>query len=155
MNEEFRDLPEEDQIVRYVKPSALHEDGTADGSAFLLRPDHPNDTGLSVNWLEVFEFDRLFQLAEIRRLCRLQLSRAGRFVEMNVGKVKREIYKELDHARIIHKPLEPEGEYDADPSHAQITGLPPGDSTEAKIIGELIAQKCVVDMHPVCNNTME
>ncbi len=46
------DLPESDHIVRYVRPSLVEENGTANGAEFRLRPDRPDDTGLSVNWLE-------------------------------------------------------------------------------------------------------
>ena len=41
------DLPAGDQIVRYVKPSMILEDGTADGSDFRLRSARPDETGLS------------------------------------------------------------------------------------------------------------
>ena len=34
-----------------------------------------------------------------------------------------------------------------DPSHSQITGLPPGDSDQALLVGDLIAE-CVTEMHP-------
>ena len=46
------DLPAGDEIVRYVKPSMIQEDGTADGSDFRLRSARPDETGLSVNWLD-------------------------------------------------------------------------------------------------------
>ncbi|MXZ55380.1 MAG: hypothetical protein F4227_08790 [Gammaproteobacteria bacterium] len=150
MNKRSSDLPEKDHIVRYVKPTALREDGSADGSAFLLRLNHKDDAGLSVNWLEVFGHDKRHQLEEVRRLCRLKLSRAGRFVEMNIGTVTREIAKERDSVRIVHKPLEPKGGFEADPSHAEISGLPPGNSDEAMLIGDLIAQ-CIVSDHPTFN----
>ena len=39
-------LPRDDQIVRYVKPSMIQEDGAADGSDFRLRPTRPDETGL-------------------------------------------------------------------------------------------------------------
>ena len=47
------DLPADDQIVRYVKPSMIQDDGTADGSDFRLRASRPDEAGLSVNWLGV------------------------------------------------------------------------------------------------------
>ena len=49
MNE--NDLPDNAHVVRYVKPTSRHEDGSVDGSAFRLRS---GDNGLSVNWLEYF-----------------------------------------------------------------------------------------------------
>ena len=141
------DLPAGDQIVRYVKPSMIQEDGTADGSDFRLRSARPDETGLSVNWLEAFEPGKVHQLGEVRRLCRLHLRPNGRFAEMNVGTVIREVAKELDTLRIIHDPLEATEGFDADPSHAEIIGLPPGDSDQAVLVGDLIAEY-VIDMHP-------
>ncbi len=141
------DLPAGDQIVRYVKPSMIQEDGTADGSDFRLRSARPDETGLSVNWLEAFEPGKVHQLGEVRRLYRLHLRPNGRFAEMNVGTVIREVAKELDTLRIIHDPLEATEGFDANPSHAEIIGLPPGDSDQAVLVGDLIAE-CVIDMHP-------
>ncbi|MDE0154402.1 MAG: hypothetical protein OXI88_18885 [Gammaproteobacteria bacterium] len=65
---------------------------------------------------------------------------------MNVGAVMRQITGELDSLRIIHDPLDAEEEFDADPSHAEIIGLPPGDSDHALLVGDLIAE-CVIAMH--------
>lgn len=141
------DLPADDHVVRYVKPSMVLEDGTPDGSDFCLRPDRPDETGLSVNWLEVFEPPKTQQLSEVRRLSRLRVRRNGRFAELDVGKTLRAVSDELNAVRMLHDPLEPYGEFDADPSHAEIVGLPPGDSDEAALVGDLIAE-CVVDMHP-------
>ncbi len=66
---------------------------------------------------------------------------------MNVGTVIREVAKELTTLRVIHDPLEAKEGFDADPSHAEIIGLPPGDSDQAVLVGDLIAE-CVIDMHP-------
>ena len=141
------DLPAGNQIVRYVKPSMIQEDGTADGSDFLLRSARPDETGLSVNWLEAFGPGKVHQLGEVRRLCRLHLRPNGRFAEMNIGTVIREVAKEVDTLRVIHDPLEATEGFDADTSHAEIIGLPPGDSDQAVLVGDLIAE-CVIDMHP-------
>ena len=141
------DLPAGDQIVRYVKPSMIQEDGTADGSDFLLRSARPDETGLSVNWLEAFGPGKVHQLGEVRRLCRLHLRPNGRFAEMNIGTVIREVAKEVDTLRVIHDPLEATEGFDADTSHAEIIGLPPGDSDQSVLVGDLIAE-CVIDMHP-------
>ena len=141
------DLPADDQIVRYVKPSMIQDDGTADGSDFRLRASRPDETGLSVNWLEAFEPGNVHQLSEVRRLCRLRLSPRGRFAEMNVGTVLREVATVLGTLRIVHDPLEANERFDTDPSHAQIIGLPPGDSDHALLVGDLIAD-CVIAMYP-------
>ena len=141
------DLPQGDNIVRYVKPSMIQEDGAADGSDFRLRQDRPDERGLSVNWLEAFGEDEAQQLDEVRRLCRLTLKSTGRFARMNIGTVLRVVSEELDTLRIIHDPLEANQDFDADPSHAEMRGLPPGSSDQAMLVGELIAE-CVISMHP-------
>ncbi len=141
------DLPPGDHIVRYVKPSMIQEDGTTDGSDFRLRPNKPDEKGLSVNWLEAFGNDKVHQLSEARRLCRLTLRPSGRFAEMNIGTVLRVASEELKTLRIVHDPLEADQDFDADPSHAEMRGLPPGDSDQAMLVGDLISE-CVTYMHP-------
>ena len=44
-----KDLPDEDHVVRYVRPNLI-DNGVVSGVAFCLRE---NETGLSVFWLEV------------------------------------------------------------------------------------------------------
>ncbi len=147
------DLPLDDHIVRYVKPSMIQENGVADGSDFRLRSTRPDEKGLSVNWLEVFELGKAHQLSEVRRLCssRLSLSQNGRFAEMNVGTVLRVVSEELDTLRIVHDPLEAEQDYEADPSHSEISGLPPGGSDQAMLVGDLIAE-CVMNLYPAVSD---
>lgn len=140
------DLPTADHIVRYVKSSMIEEDGTVNAADFRLRPDRPDETGVSVNWLEAFDPDKAHQLAEVRRLYRLNVRKKGRFAELNIGAVHEKVAEELETLRIIHDPLDPENSYEEDPSHAEITGLPPGGSDQAMMIGELIAE-CVIAMH--------
>ncbi len=43
-----------------------------------------------------------------------------------------------------HRPTD---DFPADPSHAEVLGLPPGDSDQAQLVGDLIS-RCVTDMHP-------
>ena len=66
---------------------------------------------------------------------------------MNVGTVRRCVAKELDTLRVIHDPLEVADNFNADPSHAEITGLPPGNSDQAIFIRDLIAKR-IMAMHP-------
>ena len=143
----LENLPTGDHVVRYVKPSMIQDDGTADGSDFRLRSARPDETGLSVNWLQVFGPERVRQLSEVRRLSRIQLRPNGRFAEMNVGAIIHQVATELDSLRIIHDPLEATDIFDADPSHAEITGLPPGGSDHAVLVGDLIVE-CIIAMHP-------
>ena len=137
-------IPDDHHIVRYVKPT-LVEDETVDGSAFLLRSD---EQGLSVNWLEAFGYDdESHRLSEVRRLSRLRLTRNGRFAKLNVGATKRHVSEAVEELGIVEAPLSRTAEFEADPSHAEIIGLPPGESDEAMLIGDLIAE-CVIYLRP-------
>jgi len=142
-------LPDDHHIVRYVRPS-LVEDETVDGSAFLLRP---GENGLSVNWLEIFGVsDENSQLSEVRRLLRLEPAKNGRFAKLNVGETKRYVSESVEELgtelEIIEAPLPPSDGFEADPSHAEIIGLPPGESDEAMLIGDLIADCIIPPLHP-------
>ena len=141
------DLPESDHIVRYIKPTMVRENGNPDGSSFVLRANRRDESGLSVNWLEVLGSGRSNQLKVVRELARIQLKRNGRLAELNVGEVLQKVSRELDTLRIVHDPLEELAVFDADPSHALISGLPAADTDQAILIGDLIA-KCVTSMHP-------
>lgn len=139
------DLPDNDHVVRYAKPTSVREDGSVDGSAFRLRR---NDRGLSVNWLEYFQgLLKSQQLDKIRQLSRLTMRPNGRLAELNIADAKRHVQSRLTTLRFIHVPLAVEGKYQPDPSHAEITGLPPGDSPEAALIGDMIAE-CIETVHP-------
>ncbi len=139
------DLPDEDHVVRYVNPGLI-DNGKVTSSAFDLRPD---ETGLSVNWLECFRnLKKDEQLAEVTRLLRLELGKNGRLVELNIGETRQHVRSEIEDIRFIHMPLDKEGENEADPSHSEITGLPQRDSPEAELIGDMIV-KCIKETHPI------
>ena len=139
------DLPDDDHVVRYAKPTTVREDGSVDGSAFRLRP---SDKGLSVNWLDYYQrLNKSQQLDKVRRSSRLVMRRNGRLAELNIGVTKRHVHASLKSLRFIHAPLAAEGDYQPDPSHSEIRGLPPGDSPEAALIGDMIAE-CVQTIHP-------
>ena len=139
-----QDLLDTDNVIRYVR-GTLVDDGRVDGSAFLRRE---NESGLSVNWLEYFgDRTKLQQLDEVRPLVRLTLRRSGRFAELNVGETLERISERLDSVRFVHRPLPADDNYEADPSHSEIEGLPPGDTDEAELIGDIIAE-CVTEVHP-------
>ena len=140
------DLPEMDHVVRYVKPSMILEDGIVDGSEFCLRATRPDETGVSVNWLEAFGDKRVRQLGEVRRLFRLDVRPSGRFAELKVETILLAVAEKIDTLRLVHDPLDADNGFDADPSHAEIIGLPPGESERAALVGEMIAE-CVIDMH--------
>lgn len=142
-------LPDDHHIVRYVKPSLVEEE-TVDGSAFLLRP---GESGLSVNWLEIFGInDENSQLSEVRQLLRIEPAKNGKFAKLNVGETKRYVSESVEELGtelgIIEAPLPPSDEFEADPSHTEIIGLPSGESDEAMLIGDLIADCVIPPLHP-------
>lgn len=139
------DLPGDSHVVHYAKPTQIDEDGKIDGSAFRLRA---GESGLSVHWLECFEgLAKPQQLDEVRRLSRLKRSRSGRFAELHVDRTKRHVEDHLNRVRFVNKPSAADGSYEADPSHSEITGLPPGDSLLSALIGDMIAE-CVEATYP-------
>jgi hypothetical protein len=70
----------------------------------------------------------------------------GRLAELNIGTTKRHVRREYEEIRFIHKPLVAENDYEADPSHSEIIGLPRGNSPEAELVGDMIARS-VTDVH--------
>ena len=140
-----RDLPKDAQVVRYVKPTHVREDGSIDGENFRLST---NGSPLSVNWLEYFRGrNKEQQLREVRKLIRLSLRPNGCFAELNVGTTIRDLELLLPAIRFVHSPSEATPHYDADPSHSEIFGLPPLASPESALIGEMISE-CVGATHP-------
>ena len=139
------DLIDDSHVVRYAKPTLIREDGSVGGEAFQLRR---KESSLSINWIECFEgSSKSKQLDEVRRLSRLQMSKNGRLAKLHVRSTKQYVRGELDSLRFVHQPLATEGEYEADPSHSEIVGLPQVDSPEAELIGDVIAE-CVKAVHP-------
>ena len=136
-----------DNIVRYASPARIRKDGFADGSAFCLRIDSSDESGLSVNWLECFPGDKEKQLAEVRRLSWLELKKRGRFAEMNVGDITNLLSSLLPDFAVVNTPLSANETHNADPSHSEIFGLPKSDPDFGLLVGEMIAQS-VVAMHP-------
>ena len=92
-----KDVPSDDHIVRYVGPSMIRENGTVIGNGFCLRKERKEETGVSVNWLEAFDGDKLFQIANVRRAIKknLTVNKNGRLAELNVGEVRQKVHEEL------------------------------------------------------------
>ena len=144
------DLPDDDHVVRYARPKGVYEDGRVDGSEFRLRP---GEASLSVHWLECFrDLTKPRQLMEVRRLVRLDMSPNGRLAEINVGDTKRHLSDRLDILRFVRRPLDAEEPFEADPTHSEIEGLPPGDTEQAALIGDMIAE-CVQRIYPAVQET--
>lgn len=140
------DLPERDHVVRYVRPGLVLDDGTVDGKAFQLRR---RENGLSVHWLERWGGDdRTNQLAEVRRVSRLNRRPNGKFAELPVGESKDYVLAQSRICvRFAHDPLPSSRDWPDDPSHSQIVNVPTAGAFEATRVGELLAE-CVVVMHP-------
>ncbi|MDE2717683.1 MAG: hypothetical protein OXI33_11815 [Chloroflexota bacterium] len=140
------EIPDAHHVLRYVKPSLL--DGTlVDGSAFVLRQ---SELGLSVSWLEIFEdSDCSDPVNAIRRLSRMSLASNGRFAKLNVQHTKHYVPAAAGEAgvsldlTVLEAPLAATPDFEADPSHAEIHGLPDHADDAAMLVGDLIAE-CIL-----------
>lgn len=138
-------VPNQDQIVHYVKPSKILDDGSIDGSIF--RESANDDDGVSVNWLEYFgtksESGRLGAVAQrIQRETKF----SGRFAEMNVGRVIECLIARDCFGSVWHDPQDARNDHGPDPSHCLILGLPAPGSEENKRAADAIAD-CVHAIH--------
>lgn len=140
------EIPDQDHVLRYVKPSLI--DGTdVDGGAFLLREA---ETGLSVNWLEIFENAGLTDpVSEIRRLSRISLASTAKFAKLNVGQTRQYVSHAAHEAGIsvnltvLEDPLPGTPDFEPDPSHAEIHGLPDYAEDAVMLVGDLFAE-CIL-----------
>ena len=57
------------------------------------------------------------------------------------------VEEELGTLHIVEDPLAADADHDADPSHAEMVGLPPGGTDQVMLVGDLIAE-CVTAVHP-------
>lgn len=121
-----KDLPDEHHVIRHVPWTKLRKDEDENVIGFLpqafeLRPD---ETYLSVNWLEYFDGDQQQRIQEAVRAYRknAHVRKKAVFGVANVGKVK-----EICHStgatavRIVYAPTIDH------PSHAAITNTPRDD----------------------------
>ena len=145
------EIPDQDHVLRYVKPSLL--DGThVDGGAFVLREA---EIGLSVNWLEIFEDDdHTDPVNEIRRLSRISLASTGKFAKLNVRQTKQYVSAAAGEAGIsldlsvLEAPLAGTPDFEPDPSHAEIHGLPNYADDAAMLVGDLLAECILPPLFP-------
>ena len=125
------EIPDDTFVVRYAKPSLINDDRIS-GAVFVLRSE---DEGLSVNWLDFFEnCNKEKQLDKVKESSQMSMNKNGRLAELNVGITKKHLVGELESINFKHKPC------DDDPSHSEVFGLPSGDTPEAELIGDMIAQ---------------
>lgn len=140
------EIPDQDHVVRYVKPSLI--DGTlVNGGAFVLREA---ETGLSVNWLEKLVGDgHTDPVNEIRRLSRISLASTGKYAKLNVRQTKQYVSAAAKEAGIsvdltvLESPLLGTPDFEPDPSHAEIHGLPDYANDAAMLVGDLLAE-CIL-----------
>ena len=145
------EIPDQDHVLRYVKPSLL--DGSAvDGGAFVLRE---TETGLSVNWLEILESaGHADPVSEVRRLSRISLASTGKLVKLNVNHIKQHVSSGANEAgffltlNVLEDPLPGTPNFDPDPSHAEIRGLPNYADDAAMLIGDLLAECILPPLFP-------
>lgn len=142
------EIGEDEQVVRYVAPRLIHEHERVDAQAFVLRDGDVN-TGLSVNWLGAFAGDAQNQLQEVRQRCRLQIKTDGRFAEIKVQDIEVGAATNGIDVSLVLWPLGPTDEFDEDPSHTLVVGLPdPKTYPDLAIeIGGALAD-AVANLHP-------
>jgi hypothetical protein len=135
-------------VLFYVKPTQV-DDGVVNGEAFIARPR--DDDGLSVNWLEWFDPPVESQVEGVRRLARISYAKSGRLARLNVGTVIRHLRENDQFGTVLsleHDPLDPEGDFAADPSHALVKGVPRQGTPEAAFVGDLIAECVITPLYP-------
>jgi hypothetical protein len=146
-------LPAEHHVLRYIRKKDVDKDKNAiNGSGFLARP---GEDAPSSNWIECFSAPLANQLAEIRSRKRIQYEKRAKLVRLNVSGTEQHIRDNLaaasdnpaapTYVQFVHDPLEEEGSYPADPSHALATGVPQvGAGPEAELIGDLFLD-CILE----------
>lgn len=143
MHSESEYLSDQDNIVRYVKPTSFHN-GKVNGDVFRLRSD---ETGISVNWMDYFSGTKENQIKEVKRLTRLKLNKNGKYAELNVGSVCKIELERLEYLKVRKSPLIKTKDFEEDGSHCEILVQTIGDLDMA-LVGEKIA-KCISELHPI------
>ena len=138
-------LSDESNVVRYCRPTLVHEDGRIGGEAFQLRRQ---DSGLSVHWIQCFnDLSKDQHLDHVRKSSRLTMRHNGRLAELRVGRVKEHIRSKVPELSVIHSPLAAESNFPPDRTHCELRGLPEADSPTAELVGDMIAE-CIEETHP-------
>ena len=82
----------------------------------------------------------------VRALSRMTMSKNGRLAELNVGSSRAKT-RDACELRFVRHSLPAEGGHPEDPSHCEITGLPAYGSSQAAVIGDLLADT-VTETYP-------
>jgi hypothetical protein len=129
-------VPLNESVVRYASP--LHVDnGRVLGAAFVTRT---NDPTLSVNRPAVFGDDVESAMVSVRELSRLKIKATGRYAEIPVEEIIGAL-SDVQVLQILEDALDATPDFQADPSHALIVGLPNDNGPMAELCGDIIAQK--------------
>ena len=140
-------VPPTDHVLRYIRPTAVEDDGTINGSGFLKKPDHK---GTSVNWIEYFKGNLECQVDQIRRKARMTYAKTGLLARLNVGIICSHVLEKTANdydLKIVKDPLEETEEDEEDPSHALIKGTPSINDLQGEYVGDLIVE-CIIDTFP-------
>ena len=125
-----------DDVLRYV--SRRHIQGPKiNGAAFCRRP---GETALSVNLLDAGGgLDKAQQVNRVREAIHLEVRPSALFAELNVGAVRRALRGRRPNLRFAHSPSPATPRFPwVDPTHCEIHGLPPADSPQSLIIGDMM-----------------
>lgn len=140
-------LPDDHHVLRYIAPRHV-ENGVVNGEGFLRRP---GEDASSVNWLEYFDPPVENQVQGVRATARLRYAKTGQLARLRVGETKNYVRENSPDSLVlsfVHDPLQAEGDFSADPSHALIQGVPVADSVEAALIKDLIADCIFQPLYP-------
>ena len=140
------ELPDGDNILRFVRHGLQRDDGWPDGSAFLA---NEGEMGLSVNWIEYFGHENKAQsIDEVRECIQRDRSATSIFAELNIEATKNRLDNEGYSIKLMHTPQPANERHGPDPSHSEILELPPFGSPHSEMIGDLIADECVIGKYP-------
>lgn len=131
-----RNLADGDAVVRYI--SRRHIQGLKiNGAAFCRRP---GETARSVNLLEAGSgLGKAQQVHRVSEVIHLEVRPSAVFAELNVGAVRRALRGRRPNLRLVHRPSPATPRFPwVDPTHCEIYGLPPADSPQSIIIGDMM-----------------
>lgn len=110
-------IPNDDHIVRYLNKEKWCPRDRSGLQPSAFGDEARSDTGVSANWLEYYyRDDESKSLAKIDKTCGLETKESGRFLKLNVGKIKKAIGETNPPAAVIH-----DGDHhESNKSHAEI-----------------------------------
>jgi hypothetical protein len=142
-------LRDSDHVLRYI--GKRHVDhGVVNGSGFLARL---NEDSPSVNWLEYYPPPVDNQIANISSLRRLKYEKRALLVRINIGQSRSYVSANSPTRTALvfaYDPLPPDEARNlhADPSHAEIRGIPKEGAPVSELIADLLCD-CILDRFEV------